>query len=95
MIVINDSTPIAMLTVGQLRIALQGDSKEQSTPVPIAQKYVYGIKGIMTLFSVCRPIAQKYKDTFLQPAIMQNGRKIIVDVEKAMQLFSEKKGGRR
>ncbi len=51
--------------------------------------YVYGLRGIRELFGVSHPTAQRYKNTFLAPAVMQRGRKIIVDVDKAMQLYNE------
>lgn len=52
-------------------------------------KYVFGLKGICELLGVCERTALRYKNTFLQPAIKQHGRKIVVDKEKALQLFSE------
>ncbi|RGU34490.1 DUF3853 family protein, partial [Alistipes indistinctus] len=41
------------------------------------------------LFGVSHATAQRYKDTFLKPAVRQNGRKIVVDVAKALELFDE------
>ena len=54
-------------------------------------RYVYGLRGIRELFNVSHVTAQRYKDSFLAPAVMQRGRKIIVDVNKAMKLYSEQK----
>lgn len=89
--VINDSTPVAMLTVKDLRSIL---ITKQEVPEPkIGPAYVYGLKGIRDLFNVSHVTAHRYKETFLKPAITQNGRKILVDVEKAMELFSQTKGG--
>ena len=53
--------------------------------------YVYGLRGIQQLFGVSHKTAQEYKDTFLRPAVMQNGRKIVVDADLAMELFNKKK----
>ena len=52
-------------------------------------KYAFGLKGICDLLGCCPKTASHYKSTFLRPAIIQHGRKIIVDKEKALQLFRE------
>lgn len=52
---------------------------------------VYGLKGIRELFGVSTTTAQKYKKTWLQPAVIQRGQKIIIDVAKALELFEHKK----
>jgi hypothetical protein len=52
------------------------------------RRFVYGLRGIRELFNVSHPTAQQYKNTFLRPAITQRGRKIMVDVEKAIELFN-------
>ena len=90
---VKDSTPVAMLTVGQLRDFL-GLSPQMTTasPQPTTNgepRLVYGLAGIQQLFNVSHVTAQRYKNTFLAPAISQQGRKIVVDAEKALQLFSE------
>lgn len=90
---VKDSTPVAMLTVGQLRDFL-GLSSQMTTvsPQPTTNgetRLVYGLAGIQRLFNVSHVTAQRYKNTFLAPAISQQGRKIVVDAEKALQLFSE------
>ena len=54
-------------------------------------KYVYGLRGIQDLFDVSRTMAQEYKNTFLQPAVVQRGRKIMIDRDKAIELFKEHK----
>jgi len=54
--------------------------------------HVYGLNGIKKLFNVSHATAQRYKDTIIKDAVRQNGRKIVVDVEKAMILFNEKIG---
>jgi len=54
-------------------------------------RYVKGLKGIRELFGVSHGTAQKYKDTILKDAVSQQGRVIITDVEKAIELFNEAK----
>ena len=51
------------------------------------KRFVYGLRGIRELFHVSHPTAQRYKNTFLAPAIMQRGRKIVVDADLAMELY--------
>lgn len=89
---ITDETPIAMLNVGQLKEILTTYTQPSSSPQPILlneKRYVYGLRGIRELFSICHTTAQRYKSGILAPAIIQNGRKIIVDAELAMQLFAD------
>lgn len=90
---ITKDTPIAMLTVGQLQEVL-GLSMERK-PEPVRddkpREYVYGLGGIRNLFNVSHPTAQRYKDTIIADAVKQNGRIIIVDVEKALELFDQHK----
>lgn len=90
---ITDGTPIAMLTLGQLKEALQPQAQRTPEPPQVTEegkRYVYGLRGIRELFGVCHTTAQRYKDTFLAPAIRQNGRKVIVDADMAMELFNQK-----
>lgn len=53
------------------------------------RRFVYGLRGIRELFNVSHVTAQKYKNTFLAPAVMQRGRKIVVDVAKALDLYNQ------
>lgn len=89
---LNENTPIAMLTVKQLKDVLKlNNNEEEITVIDHTQKkYVYGLKGIRELFKVSHATAQKYKDTVIKDAIIQHGRKIIVDADKALELFSKK-----
>ena len=89
---IEDTTPIAALTVADLKKLLKDSLREQKIEAipPVTtpgKRYVYGLKGIQDLFGVCHLTAQRYKDGFLSPACIQNGRKIIVDADMAMDLF--------
>jgi hypothetical protein len=89
----NESTPLSFLTVGQFIEILK--AYEETKPEPLQKsndrRLVYGLKGIRDLFNVSHATAQRYKDTILKDAISQQGRKIIVDVEKALELFNAPK----
>ncbi len=52
---------------------------------------VYGLKGIQDLFGVSHKTAQRLKDHDIKGAVVQNGRMIVVDVDKAMKLFNKKR----
>ncbi|MCD8387531.1 MAG: DUF3853 family protein [Bacteroidales bacterium] len=54
------------------------------------KRLVYGRKGIAALFGVSVVTAQKYKDTFLKPAVTQRGRTIITDADLALRLFEQR-----
>lgn len=89
---INESTIVASLTVGQLvelvtsLISVQEDEVKMQT----SAHYVYGLRGIQDLLHCSHTQAQRYKDGLLKPAVMQNGRKIVVDADMALKLFAEK-----
>ena len=94
---ISNDTPIAMLTVGQLKEVL-GTTEVQPQPVPTKEnkKYVYGIRGIAGLFNCSIPTANRIKASGkIDGAITQIGRKIIVDADLAIDLASRKTGGKR
>ena len=70
-----------------------GHSEVQPQPVT---KYVYGILGIAKLFGCSLPTANRIKKSGkIDRAITQIGRKIIVDVELALELAGKKTGGRK
>lgn len=54
------------------------------------RRYVYGLKGISELFHVSHATAQKLKNGVLRDAVSQQGRILLVDVEKALRLFGNK-----
>lgn len=83
---LSDATPMAMLTVGQFKelLSLREVSPIETQP---PKRLVYGLGGIRKLFDCSHGTAQKLKDTILQPAVSQVGRKIIVDVDMAMELL--------
>lgn len=95
---VTNDTPIAMLTVGQLKEVLgtttvtQTPSEEQK----VEKRYVYGIRGIAHLFNCSMPTANRIKASGkIDGAITQIGRKIIVDADMALELAGRKIGGRR
>jgi hypothetical protein len=54
--------------------------------------FVYGLRGIRKLFNVSHATAQRYKDTIIRDAVLQQGRKIITDANMALELFNAKNG---
>lgn len=89
---ISESTPIAMMTVGQLKEFFNDLEPETREEPKNDTTYVYGIRGIQELFNVSHVTAIKYKNTIIKDAVMQQGRKIVVEKEKAMNLFKEWEG---
>lgn len=90
---ITNNTPIALLTVGQLKELLNSEPQPDKVSIQENEKrLVYGLHGIRTLFNVSHATAQRYKDSIIKDAVSQNGRKIIVDVDKALELFNAKNG---
>ncbi len=86
---VTEQTPLSFLTVGQFMELL--NTGKQNAPVAVQEsekRYVYGLRGIRQLFNVSHATAQRYKDTIIKDAVLQQGRKIIVDVDKAMELFN-------
>lgn len=58
------------------------------------KKYVYGMDGISRLFGCSIPTANRIKKSgVIDMAIIQCGRKIIVDSELALQLVGRKPQG--
>lgn len=55
------------------------------------KRYVFGIRGIASLFGVSTRTAQQWKSGFLADAVTQRGRTIVTDVDKAMNLFANAK----
>lgn len=90
--IINENTPIALLTVGQLRELLNLDKQPEQIVIPTEKRIVYGLAGIRKLFNVSHATAYRYKETIIKDAVSQCGRKIIVDAEKALQLFNANNG---
>ncbi len=100
---IDDSTPIAMLTLGQLKEVLRGIMPQPTAPADCqpqeeeavehfnAEDYIFGLDGIRHFFGVSHTTAQRYKDGVLAPAVTQYGRKIMVNKRLAVELMNEYK----
>lgn len=82
-----DTMPLAALTIGDFKDLMREYGITQSPQQKPEKHYVYGLRGIEQLFGVSHATAQHYKDTFLQPAVIQQGRKIMIDAELAVELF--------
>ena len=82
---------IKSITSDQLCQMHNGSYKEESV-VSEEHKLVYGIAGIAQLFGCSIPTASRIKASgVINGAIAQVGRKIVVDVDKALALAKEKK----
>lgn len=80
---INPQTPIWKLTVEEFLEIFQKINSES--------KYEYGLKGLAKIFGCSVSKASEIKSSgILDGAIIQNGNIIIVDKEKALQLFAKK-----
>ena len=88
-VIISENTPIALLTVGQLRELLNLDKQpEPITATQNEKRLVYGLSGIRKLFNVSHATAYRYKETIIKDAVSQRGRKIVIDADKALELFN-------
>lgn len=74
-----------------------GQKEVQSSPlVDNSKKYVYGLKGLKTLFNCSIATANRIKSSGkIDKAIIQVGRKVIIDADMALELVGRKNGGRR
>lgn len=66
-----------------------------TSPKENLKRYVYGIAGIQNLLNCSESKAKRLKKSGkINDAIIQDGRKIIVDTERAMELLKNQKIGR-
>lgn len=90
-------TPVCMMS-GEEFVFLMNNLnhfKGESQPVslPANKKLAYGIKGIAETFGCSIPTANRIKKSgVIGKAISQVGRKIVLDVDLALQLASENGG---
>lgn len=98
---INDlkQKPLWQMT-GEEFLSLQNHPKSESESKTetkqTARKFVYGLRGLASLFGCSIPTANRIKQSGkIDKAITQIGRKIIVDAELALELAGKKNGGRR
>lgn len=89
---------LSSLTIGEFLEMLDqhlgntgsGSHPESARPAPTG-RLVYGLRGIQDLFHCSHKQAQFYKDKIIAEAVKQNGRKIVVDADRALQLFNERR----
>ena len=91
----SETTPLAALTIGEFK-SLEGCLDKAANAASSGQmktsgNYVYGLRGIQQLFGVSHKTAQDYKDGIIKDAVMQNGRKIVVDADLALELFNQRR----
>lgn len=71
-------------------LTLVGQQKKE--PEKAARRYAYGISGIAEAFSCSIPTANRIKRSgIIDGAISQVGRKIVVDVDMALELVNRHK----
>ena len=93
-----NGTPLYSLTVEQftellderIKAAISNEAASIPATKP-AGRLVYGLRGIRELFGVSHLTAQRYKDGIIKEAVLQNGRKIVVDADLALKLFDERR----
>lgn len=83
--------PLFQITVEEflyLQRSLNIDTPSSNSEPVNGKKYVYGIRGIANLFGCSHSSANRLKKSgIIDKAITQNGRKIIVDSELALDLI--------
>ena len=90
--IIDDNTPIEMMTFGELKAVLMPLMGISTTVTNTERKYGYGLRGIAQTFGCSIPTAQRIKNSGkIDGALMQCGRKIVIDVEKALELSCKSK----
>lgn len=94
---IEDSMPLWQLTVGEFKqIIAETVAKSLNDNVTTTSsrniRYVYGLAGIAELFNCSIASANKIKASGrIDNAIIQIGRKIMVDADLALELAGKKK----
>ena len=87
----NNDTPIWQLTIGEF-LEFQKTELIKELSLMFAaknKKYEYGINGLAKLLGCSRTTASKIKSSgVLDEAIFQVGKTIIIDKEKALELFN-------
>lgn len=93
MISINRNTRLIDATVGDLLDLIKQeqthDEKNDFTPQP-GNKYVYGLAGLAALFGCTKRSASNLKSSGkIDDAIIQDGRKIVIDADLALKLVKK------
>lgn len=93
-----EKTLLSDLTVGEFREIVKDALGRLMPPVQETGssfnptgRLVYGLRGIQSLFNCSHKQAQLYKDSVIREAVKQNGRKIVVDVNHALELFNQRR----
>lgn len=80
-------TRIIDLTVHELRELIRSEIPQQSEQPKSEKKLLYGLDGIAEIFNCSRTTAQRIKNSgVLDKAITQVGRKITINVDKALEI---------
>ena len=83
--------PLWQLTVGEFLELIRNEMPKHEV-IQSERKLAYGIKGISDIFGCSTATAQRIKNTGrIDKAISQVGRKIVIDCEKAIELYKLKK----
>lgn len=84
-IIMDANTRIIDMTLGDLFAAIDEHMAQQAKPV----RNVYGIAGIASLFGCSNATAQRIKSSGrIDGAIVQTGRKIVVNADRAIELYN-------
>lgn len=87
---IDHNTRLIDLTVGDLYDVIAAATKHAAVAsVQPEPRRAYGIAGIASVFGCSRRTAERIKSSgVIDGAIAQHGRTIVVDVDKALYLYS-------
>ena len=90
--IVDDNVFVATLALGELKSALMPMMTGNVTVQNTERRYEYGMRGIAKVFGCSVPTAQRLKKSgVIDGAIVQTGRKIVVDVERAIELAGRTK----
>ncbi|EKY07783.1 DUF3853 family protein [Capnocytophaga sp. oral taxon 380] len=89
---LDPNTPLFKLTLQELKSELMEEFQSQFLTLLSKKKYEYGIKGLAKILGCSRAKASKIKNSgVINEAIFQNGKIIIIDIEKALGLLNKNK----
>lgn len=89
---LDPNTPLFKLTLQELKSELMEEFQSQFLTLLSKKKYEYGIKGLAKILGCSRAKASKIKNSgVINEAIFQNGKIIIIDIEKALRLLNKNK----
>lgn len=92
---IDKNTPVWQLTVGELISIIDKKtdneaSQEKKIVAEEIERYAHGLRGLAELIGCSKNHAAKLKsEGVFDGAIIQRGRKIIIDKQKALELFNK------